>query len=83
MPIYEYVCVKCKERFEDFQVRSGEAAAAPRCPFCRARKVERVISAGSFQLKGTGWYATDYKSPARGKGTGEGAGKEKKGSEAA
>jgi len=56
MPIYEYECGKCGV-FETSQRIS--AAALTKCPTCR-RKVRRLISNTSFQLKGTGWYVTDY-----------------------
>src|SRR5262245_54833002 len=56
MPIYEYECGKCGV-FEVSQ-RISEAALS-KCPTCR-RKVRRLISNTSFQLKGSGWYVTDY-----------------------
>jgi putative FmdB family regulatory protein len=56
MPIYEYRCEKCG----DFE-RTQRISDPPldRCPTCR-RKVRRLISNTSFQLKGSGWYVTDY-----------------------
>ena len=56
MPIYEYRCEHCGD-FEEMQ-RITDAALS-RCPRCK-RKVRRLISQTSFQLKGTGWYVTDY-----------------------
>ena len=56
MPIYEYLCKKCG-MFEVTQ-RITENPLG-RCPTCR-QKVQRLISNTSFQLKGTGWYLTDY-----------------------
>ena len=56
MPIYEYKCDKCGV-FEVTQ-RITESALK-KCPTCKG-KVERIISATSFVLKGSGWYATDY-----------------------
>jgi len=56
MPIYEYKCDKCGV-FEVTQ-RITEPTLK-RCPTCKG-KVERMISATSFILKGSGWYATDY-----------------------
>jgi len=56
MPIYEYRCEKCGE-FEHSQRIT--APALQRCPTCK-RKVRRLISNTSFQLKGSGWYVTDY-----------------------
>jgi putative FmdB family regulatory protein len=56
MPIYEYRCEHCGD-FEEMQRISDPAIE--RCPKCR-RKVRRLISSTSFQLKGSGWYVTDY-----------------------
>jgi putative FmdB family regulatory protein len=56
MPIYEYRCEHCGD-FEEMQRITDPPLA--RCPKCR-RKVRRLISSTSFQLKGTGWYVTDY-----------------------
>lgn len=56
MPIYEYRCEQCGV-FEQMQ-RITEPTLE-RCPTCR-RKVRRLISNTSFQLKGSGWYVTDY-----------------------
>jgi putative FmdB family regulatory protein len=63
MPIYEYRCEHCGD-FEETQRISDPPLQ--RCPKCR-RKVRRLISSTSFQLKGSGWYVTDY---ARGSGNG-------------
>lgn len=57
MPIYEYQCTKCGEVFEAFQKITDEPLT--KCKFCQA-KVEQLISQSSFQLKGSGWYLTDY-----------------------
>ena len=56
MPIYEYQCKKCGE-FE--VVQKITEPQLKRCPTCRG-KVTKLISNTSFQLKGTGWYVTDY-----------------------
>ncbi len=56
MPIYEYQCKKCGE-FE--VVQKITETPLKRCPTCRG-KVTKLISNTSFQLKGTGWYVTDY-----------------------
>ena len=56
MPIYEYQCQRCGT-FEVTQ-RITERPLA-KCPTCRG-KVKKLISNTSFQLKGTGWYLTDY-----------------------
>jgi putative FmdB family regulatory protein len=57
VPIYEYQCTKCGEVFEAFQKVSDEPLT--QCKFCHA-KAEKIISQSSFQLKGSGWYLTDY-----------------------
>src|SRR3970282_2845513 len=56
MPIYEYKCQKCgiieiTQRITD--------KSLGKCPTCKG-KVKKLISHTSFQLKGTGWYVTDY-----------------------
>ena len=56
MPIYEYACEHCGV-FEEMQ-RINDPPLA-KCPKCK-RKVRRLISQTSFQLKGSGWYVTDY-----------------------
>jgi putative FmdB family regulatory protein len=56
VPIYEYQCEHCGV-FEEMQRITDPALT--KCPKCR-RKVRRLISNTSFQLKGTGWYVTDY-----------------------
>jgi putative FmdB family regulatory protein len=56
MPIYEYQCQKCGTI--EVTQRITEKALT-KCPTCRS-KVKRLISNTSFQLKGTGWYVTDY-----------------------
>ncbi len=75
MPIYEYECGKCGV-FEQSQRITDPALT--KCPTCR-RKVRRLISSTSFQLKGTGWYVTDYaRSGGKGGGkSGDAAGESK------
>ena len=57
MPIYEYQCSKCSEVFEAFQKFTD--APLTECRYCQGR-VEKLISQSSFQLRGSGWYLTDY-----------------------
>ena len=57
MPLYEYLCDACGHRFE--LIRKFSDPPAETCPKCGGR-VQKVVSAPAFQLKGTGWYATDY-----------------------
>jgi putative FmdB family regulatory protein len=56
MPIYEYQCQKCGT-FEFTQRITDKPLG--KCPTCKG-KVKKLISNTSFQLKGTGWYITDY-----------------------
>ena len=58
MPIYEYQCTKCGRRVEMMQKITDESLQT--CPSCKG-KLRRLMSLTSFQLKGSGWYATDYK----------------------
>jgi putative FmdB family regulatory protein len=76
MPIYEYKCRKCGQVTELLEGAHDDPLR--KCPSC-AGKVERMMSAGAFILKGTGWYATDYgtKSHDNGNGKGNGNGKPK------
>jgi putative FmdB family regulatory protein len=60
MPIYEYECAGCGKRFEIFQKISAKPLT--KCKFCEG-PLSKLISSCSFHLKGTGWYATDYKKP--------------------
>ena len=57
MPLYEYECGACAHRFEIIQRFSD--APVMECPKCRGA-LRKLQSAPAFQLKGTGWYATDY-----------------------
>ena len=58
MPIYEYRCDRCQKIVEVMQKFTDKPLS--RCPSCGGR-VSRLISNCSFQLKGSGWYVTDYK----------------------
>ncbi len=57
MPIYEYVCQKCGHHLEVMQKMSDKPLS--KCPQCKG-KLEKIFSQTSFQLKGSGWYVTDY-----------------------
>jgi putative FmdB family regulatory protein len=59
MPIYEYRCAGCQHQFDVIQKMNDEPITT--CPQCAEDKVDRLISAAGFQLKGSGWYATDFK----------------------
>jgi putative FmdB family regulatory protein len=56
MPIYEYQCQTCGT-FETTQKITDKPLG--KCPTCKG-KIKKLISNTSFQLKGTGWYVTDY-----------------------
>jgi putative FmdB family regulatory protein len=64
MPIYEYRCHRCGKTVEIMQKFSDLPLS--RCPWCSG-KVSKIISNCSFQLKGSGWYVTDYKKKDKGK----------------
>ena len=60
MPIYDYHCDTCGETFEVIQ-RVGEEPLEKRFGCRKDCKLRKLLSAGSFRLKGTGWYETDFK----------------------
>lgn len=59
MPIYEYECTSCHHHFDLMQKVSE--TPIKQCPKCFEDTATRLISAAGFQLKGSGWYATDFK----------------------
>ncbi len=59
MPIYEYECGDCEHRLE--LIQKVNDAPLSTCPTCGNESLRKLVSAASFQLKGTGWYATDFK----------------------
>ncbi|MCK4609185.1 MAG: zinc ribbon domain-containing protein [Gammaproteobacteria bacterium] len=59
MPIYEYICKKCGYKLEKLQKLNDSPLIT--CPSCQQDALSKLISASSFQLKGNGWYATDFK----------------------
>lgn len=59
MPIYEYECTSCHHHFDLMRKISDEPVK--QCPHCNKNTAVKLISAAGFQLKGTGWYATDFK----------------------
>ena len=60
MPIYEYKCAACGHQ-EDHLQKLSEAPLS-KCPACGRKKYQKQLTAAGFQLKGSGWYATDFKS---------------------
>ena len=59
MPIYAYKCDACGHTKDVLQKMSD--APMTDCPACGAPKFSKQLTAPGFQLKGTGWYATDFK----------------------
>lgn len=59
MPIYEYECKNCGYKFEQLQKMADEPLKS--CDKCGQEQLVKLISNSSFQLKGTGWYVTDFK----------------------
>ncbi|MCP5143327.1 MAG: zinc ribbon domain-containing protein [Gammaproteobacteria bacterium] len=68
MPIYEYECDKCGHKFE-LLVKISDPPPE-HCPECNAPAPRKLISRAGFQLKGTGWYVTDFRDNAKSKNTG-------------
>ena len=59
MPIYEYRCTACGHKLEALQ-KFTEAPLSD-CPVCGKSSLSKLVSLAGFQLKGSGWYATDFK----------------------
>ncbi|TKB89596.1 MAG: hypothetical protein E8D41_13420 [Nitrospira sp.] len=57
MPIYEYQCESCTDRFEIKQSMKDDPLTT--CPRC-GKSVQRLISSPAIMFKGSGWYVTDY-----------------------
>lgn len=59
MPIYAYLCESCGHRQDVLQKLSDPVLST--CPACGAEAFVKQITAAGFQLKGSGWYQTDFK----------------------
>jgi len=59
MPIYEYRCAACGHYMDALQKMSD--APLRKCPECGKSRLQRLVSAPQFRLKGSGWYETDFK----------------------
>jgi putative FmdB family regulatory protein len=71
MPIYEYQCTACGHHFDTIQTFKDEALV--HCPVCNEPKLQKLISAPAFHLKGTGWYVTDFKNSTKSSSEGPGS----------
>jgi len=58
MPLYEYQCESCNNRFERIQKFSDPPIET--CPVCGKGPVKKLLSSPAIQFKGSGWYITDY-----------------------
>jgi putative FmdB family regulatory protein len=59
MPIYEYRCSDCG--YENEYLQKASEPKLQVCPSCGKETFVKLLSAAGFQLRGTGWYATDFK----------------------
>jgi putative FmdB family regulatory protein len=60
MPIYAYRCEACG--FEKDVLQKLSDAPLTQCPACKSENFAKQVTAAGFQLKGSGWYVTDFKS---------------------
>ena len=63
MPIYAYRCAECG--FQNDYLRKVSDPVLSECPNCGKASFTKQITAAGFQLKGSGWYATDFKGAAK------------------
>lgn len=73
MPLYEYECDACGQRFE--AIRKFSESAVDVCSLCGKGPVRRLMSSPAIQFKGTGWYITDYSSKGKSGSESSGAAK--------
>ena len=59
MPIYAYKCAACG--FEKDVIQKFSDAPLTHCPACTAEAFSKQLTAPAFQLKGSGWYVTDFR----------------------
>ena len=69
MPLYEYECDACHQRFEKIQKFSDQPLEV--CAKCGKGPVRKLLSSPAIQFKGSGWYITDYAKGKESKGTKE------------
>ncbi len=70
MPIYEYRCAACGFQKEYLQ-KMGDALLTV-CSECGAASLRKMVTAAGFQLKGSGWYATDFRNGSQAKSASQG-----------
>ncbi|NCV40559.1 MAG: zinc ribbon domain-containing protein, partial [Betaproteobacteria bacterium] len=63
MPIYAYKCADCG--FEKDVIQKFSDAPLSTCPACGAQAFSKQLTAPAFQLKGSGWYVTDFRDGGR------------------
>jgi putative FmdB family regulatory protein len=59
MPLYEFKCMECGHELEVLQKIS--APHPTDCPACQKPGLQKKVTAAGFQLKGSGWYVTDFR----------------------
>jgi len=83
VPIYEYRCLECG--FQDEFLQKVSEPPKTVCPSCGKETFKKLLSAAGFQLKGSGWYVTDFRNSGGkpSKGSGGAVSKDKEKSEGA
>lgn len=71
MPIYAYKCSSCQYEKDVLQKMSDPVLEV--CPECNQPTFTKQVTAAGFQLKGTGWYVTDFRNQGGGKPADSGA----------
>lgn len=71
MPIYAYKCSACNHEQDVLQKMSDPVLTV--CPECKQNTYEKQVTAAGFQLKGSGWYVTDFRNNGSGKSGGSSA----------
>jgi putative FmdB family regulatory protein len=72
MPIYAYRCASCGHSRDVLQKLSDPVLST--CPACGADQFQKQLTAAGFQLKGSGWYVTDFRGGSGGGAAASGAG---------
>ena len=71
MPIYEYRCSNCG--FQEDYLQKVSESPLTKCPSCGMETFNKLLSAAGFQLKGSGWYVTDFRNKGSAKTESKGA----------